>query len=202
MAPSRTPAAICWANSVHVKAATTLSTRGTTYGRIRSFAARRSFRSRRRGRPRGRTRATRARARDWRSARPRGRTSRSRLSSARADSTLRSEVRLDDGGVPLHLGRRPCRDLLPEIEHVHSVGDAHDEAHVVLDEEDRQLVVVTQPFDERAEQVDLVMAEPAGRLVQEQEPRAGDERTGELDPFLRPVRQPRRGAVAKRVRLT
>ena len=70
-----------------------------------------------------------------------------------------------------------------------------------LDDEDRQLEVRTQAADERAELVDLFVIQAAGRLVEQEQPRAGCERAGELDLLLRPERQragraPRDGAEA------
>src|SRR5688572_5049694 len=49
-----------------------------------------------------------------------------------------SEVDLHHGRVGLHLGRRALRDFLAIVEHHHAVGHAHDQPHVVLDDEHRQ----------------------------------------------------------------
>ena len=65
----------------------------------------------------------------------------------------------------------------------------------MLDEQDRQLVVVPHPLDERPELLDLLVAEAAGGLVQQQQPRRRREGARELDPLLRPVRELRRGSV-------
>ena len=72
------------------------------------------------------------------------------------------------------------------------VGDAHDEAHVVLDEQHGQLVVRRGRADELAELADLLVVEAAGRLVEQQQPRPRDQRAGELDALQRPVGQRRR----------
>ena len=40
-----------------------------------------------------------------------------------------------------------------------------------------------------AELLDLLVVEAAGRLVEQQQPRAGGERAGELDPLARAVRE-------------
>ena len=103
-----------------------------------------------------------------------------------------AEVRLDHGRIRLHLGRRPARDLPTEAEDVHVVGDAHDEVHVVLDEEHGELEVVADLLDEDPELGDLLVVQPAGRLVEEEQPRLGDERPSKLHALLDPVRQRRR----------
>ena len=56
-----------------------------------------------------------------------------------------------------------------EVHHVHVVGDPHHEVHVVLDEEHGQLPVVADLLDEAAELVHLLVVEPAGGLVEEQQ---------------------------------
>ena len=45
------------------------------------------------------------------------------------------QVGLDDPRVALDLRRRALGDLLAEVEHGDAVGDAHDQAHVVLDQQ-------------------------------------------------------------------
>src|SRR5688500_16371465 len=47
-----------------------------------------------------------------------------------------AEVGLDDERVGPHLVRTALGDLLAHVEHGHAVGDVHDHAHVVLDEDD------------------------------------------------------------------
>ena len=62
---------------------------------------------------------------------------------------------------------------------------------MVLDEEHGQLEPVTRAGDEGGEPLDLLVAQPAGRLVEEEQPRLGGERTGQFDPLQRRVRQAR-----------
>src|SRR5262249_44321112 len=54
-------------------------------------------------------------------------------------------------------------------------------------------------LDERAELLDLLVTEAAGRLVEQEQPRRRCERATQLDALLRPVRQLRGIAVAQRV---
>src|SRR5262249_25767195 len=60
---------------------------------------------------------------------------------------------------------------------------------VVLDDEDGQLQLIAKPLDERAELGHLLVVQPAGRLVEEEQARTRYESTSELDPFQRPERQ-------------
>ena len=73
------------------------------------------------------------------------------------------------------------------------VGDAHDEVHVVLDEQHGQLQVVAHRADERRELVHLGVVEAARGLVEQQQARLRDERARKLDALERPERQPAAG---------
>src|SRR5690349_12160956 len=105
---------------------------------------------------------------------------------------LAAQIRLDHRRVALNLRGRALGDLAPEVEDVHAVGDAHHEVHVVLDQQDRQLERRADPPDQAGELPDLVVAEAAGGLVEQQQARAGSESPGELDPLHRPEGQPGR----------
>ncbi len=69
--------------------------------------------------------------------------------------------------------------MLSEVEHEDLVADRHHQVHVVFDEQHRAL----QLGDQRAELPDLVRAQPAGRLVEQQQPGPGHQRAGERDPL-------------------
>ena len=60
---------------------------------------------------------------------------------------------------------------------------------MVLDEQHGELAVVADLLDEAAELLDLLVVEPARRLVEQQQLRLRHERAGELDPLQRPERQ-------------
>ena len=62
---------------------------------------------------------------------------------------------------------------------------------MVLHEEHGELEVVADLADELAEVGDLLVVQPAGRLVQQKEARLRHERASELDALLDPVRQRR-----------
>ena len=72
------------------------------------------------------------------------------------------------------------------------VGRAHDQAHVVLDQQDRQVVLVAQRGDQVAELADLVLAQAAGGLVQHQQPRLAAQGARQLDALEHAVGQARR----------
>ncbi len=61
----------------------------------------------------------------------------------------------------------------------------------MLDEKDGQVEVVPDPADEPRQLLHLLVAEPAGRLVQQQQPRARGERARDLDALLQAVREAR-----------
>ena len=60
----------------------------------------------------------------------------------------------------------------------------------MLDEQHRQLAVVADPLDEAAELGDLLVVEPARRLVEQEQLGRGDEGAGELDALQCPKGRP------------
>src|SRR2546425_6995952 len=56
------------------------------------------------------------------------------IPSSRSTGRLRAEIRLDDGGVPNDLLRRPFRDLPPFLDHHDVVGQREDGPHHVFDD--------------------------------------------------------------------
>ena len=99
---------------------------------------------------------------------------------------ITTEVRLDHGRVALDVCRRAFRQLAAEVEHVDPVGEAHDQVHVVLDEEDGHLEGLANPADQRPELHHFLVIQPAGRLVEQQQPRARGKCARQLDPLHRP----------------
>ena len=86
--------------------------------------------------------------------------------------------------VGLHLGGRAERDDLAEVEHVDVVARAHDQAHVVLDEHDRE--PGGGELDEQLRELrGLRLVEARRRLVEQDHARLGGERAGHLDQALR-----------------
>src|SRR5258708_12833826 len=71
-----------------------------------------------------------------------------------------AEIRLEHGRIAGHRLGRPLGDLAAEIEHNDPPRDPHDEAHVVLDQEDRDAAPVDRADDLR-QPTSLGHAEPA-----------------------------------------
>ncbi len=102
----------------------------------------------------------------------------------RGPLVLAPEIGLDDVGVGLDLGRSSFRELAPEIERHDVIGDRHDEAHVMLDQQHGHVALVADAADQVAEHIDFFMIEAAGGFVEQQDLRIGGERTRELDALL------------------
>ena len=69
------------------------------------------------------------------------------------------------------LRRRAFGQHLPSVQHHDAVGKMKDDAHVVLDQHDRQLLLAVQPADQLGDVVGFLVAHAGGRLVQQQQPR-------------------------------
>ena len=87
------------------------------------------------------------------------------------------------------LGRRPFGDLLAVVEDRDPVADAHDHAHVVLDEQDRQAQLVPDPAEEGHHRGRLGRVHARRRLVEQQQLGPGRERSGDLEAALVAVGQ-------------
>src|SRR5919108_2368034 len=87
------------------------------------------------------------------------------------------EVGADLGGSPLGEGAALVEDDDP-------VADAHDERHVVVDQEDARVVVVAHGADDPREFRNLGLWQAGRRLVQQEELRLGGERAGDAEPPL------------------
>src|SRR6478672_5664286 len=91
-----------------------------------------------------------------------------------------AEVGLDHLLVRLHLGRGAFGDLLAVVEHGDAVAQAHDELHVVLDQEDGA-AVAADAVDELAQHHLLGGVHAGGGLVEGDELGIGGERPGDLE---------------------
>ena len=107
------------------------------------------------------------------------------ISAATVSPGPHAEIGADDVRVLAHVGRRSFRDLPPEVEHDDAVGDLHDQAHVVLDQQDGHAAIVPDRPDEPGERGDLLVVQSRGRLVEQQEIRAPGQRARELDALER-----------------
>src|SRR5207245_4027456 len=93
----------------------------------------------------------------------------STLSTARplGSRAARAEVRPDDPRVTLDLARGPFPDLLAVVQHGHPVGHLHDDAHVVLDQDDGEPEVDDELAQQAHERAGLRPRHPGGRLVEQ-----------------------------------
>ena len=113
----------------------------------------------------------------------------SRWSRQRAHAGGRAQVRLDDAGVGAHLFGRALGDALAVVEHGDAVADAHDHAHVVLDEQDGQAQLGAQLGDEPLHLLGLVGVHARRRLIQQQQHRLAGQGAGDLQAALVAVGQ-------------
>ena len=75
----------------------------------------------------------------------------------------------------------PSADDATELEAVHAVADAHDERHVVLDDEHGGAQLAANLLDERAERLRLALRDAGGRFVEAEHAGVEGEQAGELD---------------------
>src|SRR5262249_30872807 len=91
-----------------------------------------------------------------------------------------AEVSFDHLRVAAHFVGRAVGDLDAVVEDGDAVGDAHYYLHVVLDQQDRQLQLGAQPLDEARQLGGLLRVHAGGRLVEQEEPRAGGDGASDL----------------------
>jgi len=79
-----------------------------------------------------------------------------------------------------------------------SVGDIHDDAHVVLDEDDRDAALLVHVQDVACHVLLLVLVHAAHRLIEQQHPGLQSERASELDTLAQAVGE-RRGRLPTQI---
>ena len=100
-----------------------------------------------------------------------------------------AEIGGDDLRIVAHLRRRAVGDLDAVVEHDDMVGNLHHDRHVVLDQQDRGVVVVADRAQERVEIGRFARIEAGGRLVEAEQHRIGAHGAGDLEPALGAVGQ-------------
>src|ERR1700722_14751105 len=79
---------------------------------------------------------------------------------------LGAEVGIQDAGIGPDLVRRPRCHHVPRVQHGHLVAQAHDEIHVVLDNQEGPAGLV-ELADPVGDVMDQGRVDPAGRLVEQ-----------------------------------
>src|SRR5262245_19590943 len=95
----------------------------------------------------------------------------------------RPQVRLDDRGLVEHRLGRALRDLLPVVEGDDAMGEAAQEADLVVYETERGAGRV-HLGEHRLQVADLVAPEAGGRLIEEEELGLAHESHGDAEHFL------------------
>ena len=91
---------------------------------------------------------------------------------------------------------QPFGDLLAVVEHGDVLGDAHDDAHVVLDEQNGDAQLIAQPANELGRLRGLARVHARGRLVEQEQLGFTGQRAGNLQPALIAVGQVARQCIA------
>ena len=94
---------------------------------------------------------------------------------------VRAEIAGDHPGVVAHRGRVALGNDRPGLQAVHPVADAHDERHVVLNEEDRRVELPLHGDDERTEGLGLALRQPRRGLVEAEDLGVERQQAGQLD---------------------
>ena len=99
-----------------------------------------------------------------------------------------AQIGFEHRRIALDLGRQALGELLAEFHHDQPVGEAHDELHVVLDQQHRHALAL-QLAQQRGELLLLEIAQARSRLVEQQQRRVGRQRARDLDDALLAERQ-------------
>src|SRR5207237_1597476 len=83
-----------------------------------------------------------------------------------SSGTRRPQIRLDDRRIVAHHLRWAFGDFTTEAQDHDMIRDAHHHTHVMLHQQQRQLILRMDASDELAQVADLGMVEAAGGLVQ------------------------------------
>ena len=97
----------------------------------------------------------------------------------------RPQIGLGDGWIRANLIRRAVRYDAPEIEDHDLLRKAHDQTHVVLDQQDGHRQPITHRTDECAKLAHLLMIESAGWFIEQKQRWTDRKRARQFDAFAR-----------------
>src|SRR3989442_10130492 len=106
-----------------------------------------------------------------------------------ADGLGLAEIGLDDAWIRPHVVGGALGDLLAHVEHRDAIGDVHDHAHVVLDQDHGDAPLLVDVEDEARHVLFFLVIAPAHRLGEEPELRVQRQRPPVLGAPL-PARRP------------
>src|SRR5215212_3797354 len=102
---------------------------------------------------------------------------------------LRAEVGLDHGRLPPNLVWAALGDGLAVIEDMDTIAQSHDQAHVMVDDQDAATTPLADALEGRQQDLDLGVVETGSWLIKKQEARIGCQGSGDFNSPLLPLRQ-------------
>ena len=104
--------------------------------------------------------------------------------SAIGSALLLAQVGFDDLGIVADLIRGALGDDTAEIQHRDALADAHDQAHVMLDQQHSDVELIADAADGLGQLSGFRGVHTRGRLIQQQQLGAGGQRTHDLQTAL------------------
>lgn len=98
---------------------------------------------------------------------------------------MTSEIGSDDLGVFLDLCRCAFRDLFAEVQHDDTVGNRHDQRHVMFDQQHSNAPLIPRAADQITESHHFLMVQPCGWFIEQDDLWSHGECSRKLDPFAR-----------------
>ena len=99
-----------------------------------------------------------------------------------------AQIRFDDAWVTLHFSRRAFGDLLAEVHHIDTIGKAHHEVHIVLDQQNSESFI-PQPAKQIIQRALLQVTKTGSGLIEQQQGWIRRQRTRNLERALISQRQ-------------
>src|SRR4029079_7610609 len=81
-------------------------------------------------------------------------------------ASIGAEIRRDDGGIATNGGGSAFCDHTPRLKAIDAVADGHDQWHVVLDDEQRRIKLVSDAQQQRTERLRFALGNSCSRLIE------------------------------------